>query len=338
MHEQSSGHLKGFLADAAEAHDPRPERHYEKYERLIRRTWAIPPVRTAVVWPCEAHALAGALDAGRENIIEPLLLGPAKRLRRLAEAEGLDLAGATIIDVKSEAAAASRGACLAHDEEVAALMKGSLHTDVLMHAVLAGERNLRTGRRLSHVFVLDVPQHDDILFITDAAINIFPDLEAKRDIVQNAIDLFVACGFSDEPPRVAVLSAVEVINPKIPGTTDAAVLCKMAERGQITGGILDGPLAMDNAIDAEAARIKGIDSPVAGRAQILVVPDLESGNMLAKNLIYLAGAVAAGIVVGAAVPIILTSRADSVRARLASAALGALYAHDLAERRGQRSA
>jgi phosphate acetyltransferase len=204
-----------------------------------------------------------------------------------------------------------------------------------MHEVVAGKPNLRTGRRISHVFGMDVPNYEDVLFITDAAINIFPDVETKRDIVQNAIDLFR--GLRGEAPRVAILSAVEVVNPKIPGTTDAAILCKMADRGQITGGILDGPLAMDNAINPEAAKIKGIDSPVAGRAQILVVPDLEAGNMLAKNLIFLAGADAAGIVVGAAVPIILTSRADSVRTRLASTAVGALFAHHLVQEK-QRQA
>jgi phosphate acetyltransferase len=209
-----------------------------------------------------------------------------------------------------------------------------------MHEVVAGKPNLRTGRRISHVFALDVPSYPEALFVTDAAINIFPDIETKRDIVQNAIDLFVGLRGSElkeGEPRVAILSAVEVVNPKIPGTTDAAILCKMADRGQITGGILDGPLAMDNAINPEAAKIKGIDSPVAGRAQILVVPDLEAGNMLAKNLIFLAGADAAGIVVGAAVPIILTSRADSVRTRLASTAVGALFAHHLVQEK-QRQA
>ena len=220
---------------------------------------------------------------------------------------------------------------LVRDDKAQSLMKGSLHTDVLMHQVVAKDTGLRTGRRISHVFLLDVPTSSEILFITDAAINIFPDLETKRDIIQNAIDLHVGLGLGE--PRVAILSAVEVINPKIPGTTDAAILYKMADRGQITGGVLDGPLAMDNAINAEAAAIKGIHSPVAGRAQILVVPDLEAGNMLAKNLIFLAEADAAGIVLGAAVPIILTSRADRVRTRMASTAIGALYAHHLTEQR-----
>jgi phosphate acetyltransferase len=219
---------------------------------------------------------------------------------------------------------------LAHDGKVHALMKGSLHTDVLMHPVVAGTPNLRAGRRISHVFLLDAPSYDEVLYVTDAAINIFPDIETKRDIVQNAIDLFNGLKGAErkaDEPRVAILSAVEVINPKIPGTTDAAILCKMADRGQITGGILDGPLAMDNAINLEAARIKKIDSQVAGVADVLIAPDLEAGNILAKQLIFLANAEAAGIVLGARVPIILTSRADSVRTRRASAATAVLHAH-----------
>jgi phosphate acetyltransferase len=237
---------------------------------------------------------------------------------------GLDITALPIIDAPHSHAAAAKAVTLIREGKGELLMKGSLHTDELMHEVAAAETGLRTARRISHVFVMDVPGHADTLFITDAAINIFPDLDAKRDIVQNAIDLWVAIGLG--VPRVAILSAVETVTTKIPSTIEAAALCKMAERGQITGGLLEGPLAFDNAIDPEAARIKGITSPVAGRAQILVVPDLEAGNMLAKNLIFLAHADAAGIVMGARVPIVLTSRADTVRSRLASCAIASLYA------------
>jgi phosphate acetyltransferase len=341
MTTPSPENATGFTADAADAAIHHAERKHEKYEQLIARTQDIPPIPTAVAWPCEAHALAGPVDAAKQGIIEPILIGPEARLRQIAADAALDLSGLTIHDVATEAEAAAQAVTLAHDGKVHALMKGSLHTDVLMHPVVAGTPNLRAGRRISHVFLLDAPSYDEVLYVTDAAINIFPDIETKRDIVQNAIDLFNglkgASRKADEP-RVAILSAVEVINPKIPGTTDAAILCKMADRGQITGGILDGPLAMDNAVDPEAARIKHITSPVAGRAQILVVPDLEAGNMLAKNLIFLAGADAAGIVVGAAVPIILTSRADSVMARLASTAVGALYGHHLMQQKQERDA
>jgi phosphate acetyltransferase len=335
MSNSPSEEAGGFSADAADAQLPHAERKHEKYERLIAYARDVPAVPTAVAWPCQAHALAGPVDAAREGIIEPLLIGPEARIRKIAKEAGLDLGGLRIVDVATESEAAARAVTMAHEGKVHALMKGSLHTDVMMHPVVAGSPNLRTGRRISHVFLLDVPSYEEVLFISDAAINIFPDVETKRDIVQNAIDLFIGLGRSE--PRVAILSAVEVINPKIPGTTDAAILCKMADRGQITGGILDGPLAMDNAINPEAAKIKGIKSPVAGRAQILVVPDLEAGNMLAKNLIFLAGADAAGIVVGAAVPIILTSRADSVRTRLASTAVGALYAHYLVQQKQARA-
>ena len=320
-----------YTDDAAEAAPLRADREHAKYERLIAAARAIPPIPIAVVWPCEAHALAGPVDAGREKIIAPVLVGSESRIRSVAAEAGLDLGGCEIVAAASEEEAAAAAVRLVRDGKAHGLMKGSLHTDVMMHAVVAKEGGLRTARRISHVFLIDVPTYPDVLFITDAAINIFPDLEAKRDIVQNAIDLHLGLGLGE--PRVAILSAVEVINPKIPGTTDAASLCKMADRGQITGGVLDGPLAMDNAINAEAAAIKGIRSPVAGRAQILVVPDLEAGNMLAKNLIFLAEADAAGIVLGASVPIILTSRADSVRTRLASTAVGALYAHHLVEQR-----
>ena len=319
----------GYANDAAETSAPHSAQTHEKYERLIARAKGIPAIPTAVVWPCEEHALRGPVDAAIEGIIVPILVGSAKRIRAVAEKAGLDISRLTIVDAATEEESAATAVRLVREGKAQSLMKGSLHTDVLMHEVVARDTGLRTGRRISHVFVLDVPTYPEVLFVTDAAINIFPDLETKRDIVQNAIDLYAGLGGGQ--PRVAILSAVEVINPKIPGTTDAASLCKMAERNQITGGILDGPLAMDNAIDAEAAAIKGIRSPVAGRAQILVVPDLEAGNMLAKNMVFLGQADAAGIVLGAAVPIILTSRADSVRTRMASTAIGALYAHHLAE-------
>ena len=322
---------EAYSDDAAEATVVRAEREHAKYERLIARATGIAPIPTAVVWPCEAHALAGPVDAGREKIIAPVLVGLESKIRAVAAEAGLDLGGCEIVDAASAEEAAAAAVRLVREGKAHSLMKGSLHTDILMHAVVAKDGGLRTSRRISHVFLIDVPTYPDVLFVTDAAINIFPDLEAKRDIVQNAIDLHIGLGLGE--PRVAILSAVEVINPKIPGTTDAASLCKMADRGQITGGVVDGPLAMDNAINAEAAKIKGIRSPVAGRAQILVVPDLEAGNMLAKNLIFLAEADAAGIVLGATVPIILTSRADSVRTRLASTAVGALYAHHLVEQR-----
>jgi len=320
-----------YMTDAGDTSMPRAVQMHEKYERLIALAKGIAAIPTAVVWPCEEHALAGPIDAAKEKIIAPILVGPAKRIRAVAQKAGLDIDRFATLDVATEEEAAAAAVRLVRDGKAQSLMKGSLHTDVLMHEVVAKESGLRTGRRISHVFVLDVPTYPEVLFVTDAAINIFPDLETKRDIVQNAIDLHIGLGLGE--PRVAILSAVEVINAKIPGTTDAASLCKMADRGQITGGILDGPLAMDNAINAEAAAIKGIHSPVAGHAQILVVPDLEAGNMLAKNMIFLGQADAAGIVLGAAVPIILTSRADSVRTRLASTAIGALYAHHLAEQR-----
>ncbi|MBV8914441.1 MAG: phosphate acetyltransferase [Acetobacteraceae bacterium] len=328
--------LPAYTAETADTSVPRPARKHERYERLIAQATSIPAVPTAVVWPCEEHALAGPLDAARERIMAPILVGSALRIRSIAQKAGLDLGPIPIIDVPTEEQAASAAVRLVRDGKAQSLMKGSLHTDVLMHEVVAKEGGLRTARRISHVFILDVPTYPEVLFVTDAAINISPDLETKRDIVQNAIDLHAGLGLGE--PRVAILSAVEVINPKIPGTTDAASLCKMAERGQITGAVLDGPLAMDNAINAEAAAIKGIHSPVAGRAQILVVPDLEAGNMLAKNMIFLAGAGAAGLVLGASVPIILTSRADGVRTRIASAAVGALYAHYLAEQRARTGA
>ena len=296
-----------------------------KYERLIARAKQVPAATTVVVHPCEETALRGPIEAAEAGIIKPILVGPAAKIAAVAREHRLAIDRFEIVDVPHSDAAAAKAVELIHQSKGELLMKGSLHTDELMREVTSSKTGLRTGRRISHVFILDVPTYAETLFITDAAINIFPDLDAKRDIVQNAIDLFTQVGLGT--PRVAILSAVETVTAKIPSTIDAAALCKMAERGQITGGILDGPLAFDNAIDLEAAKIKGIKSPVAGRAQILVVPDLEAGNMLAKNLTFLAKADAAGIVLGARVPIVLTSRADSVRARMASCAAAVLYAH-----------
>jgi phosphate acetyltransferase len=296
-----------------------------KYDRLIARAKQVPPAKTVVVHPCDEASLRGPVEAAEAGIILPILVGPAWKIMNAARLAQLDIGRFEIVDTPHSEAAAAKGVELIRESKAELLMKGSLHTDELMHAVASGQHGLRTARRISHVFVMDVPTYAETLFITDAAINIFPDLEAKRDIVQNAIDLFTQVGLGT--PRVGILSAVETVTPKIPSTIDAAALCKMAERGQITGGILDGPLAFDNAIDLEAARIKGIKSEVAGRVQILVVPDLEAGNMLAKNLSFLAKADAAGIVLGARVPIILTSRADSVRSRMASCAVAVLYAH-----------
>jgi phosphate acetyltransferase len=295
-----------------------------KYERLIARAKQVPAATTIVVHPCEETALRGPIEAAEAGIIVPILVGPAAKIAAVAREHRLDIDRFEIVDVPHSDAAAAKAVELIHQSKGELLMKGSLHTDELMREVTSSKTGLRTARRITHVFILDVPTYSETLFITDAAINIFPDLEAKRDIVQNVIDLFTQVGLGT--PRVAILSAVETVTPKIPSTIDAAALCKMAERGQITGGILDGPLAFDNAIDPEAAQIKGIRSAVAGRAQILVVPDLEAGNMLAKNLTFLAKADAAGIVLGARVPIILTSRADSVRARMASCAAAVLYA------------
>ncbi|MQW01187.1 phosphate acetyltransferase [Sinorhizobium medicae] len=295
-----------------------------KYDRLIAAAQAEEPAVTLVVHPCDETALRGALEAAQMRLITPVLVGPRVRIRSIAAEHRLDLGRWEIVDVPHSHAAAAKAVALIREGKGSLLMKGSLHTDELMREVAAAASGLRTERRISHVFVMDVPGHADTLFITDAAINIAPDLDAKRDIVQNAIDLWVTIGLGE--PRVAILSAVETVTMKIPSTIEAAALCKMAERGQITGGLLDGPLAFDNAIDPEAARIKGIVSPVAGRAQILVVPDLEAGNMLAKNLTFLAHADAAGTVLGARVPIVLTSRADSVRTRLASCAVASLYA------------
>ncbi|KYG24986.1 phosphate acetyltransferase [Bradyrhizobium sp. AT1] len=297
-----------------------------KYDRLIVAAKAVPPLPTIVVHPCDETSLRGAVDSAQAGIIRPLLVGPESRIRDIAGKHGLDIGGFEVVNVAHSDEAAARSVELIHAAKGEMLMKGSLHTDELMRAVTAKAGGLRTDRRISHVFVMDVPAYAETLFVTDAAINIFPDLDAKRDIIQNAIDLYVQAGFGTSP-RVAILSAVETVTSKIPSTLEAAALCKMADRGQITGGVLDGPLAFDNAIDIEAARIKGIKSEVAGRAQILVVPDLEAGNMLAKNLAYFAKADGAGLVLGARVPIVLTSRADSPRARMASCAVASLYAN-----------
>ena len=295
-----------------------------KYDRLIAAAKAVPPVPTIVVHPCDESSLRGVVDSAAAGIIYPVLVGPESKIRSTATKHGLDISGFEIIDAPHSEAAAAKGVELIHLAKGEVLMKGSLHTDELMRSVTAKATGLRTDRRVSHVFIMDVPAYTETLFVTDAAINIFPDLDGKRDIIQNAIDLYTQGGFGTLP-RVAILSAVETVTSKIPSTIEAAALCKMADRGQITGGILDGPLAFDNAIDVEAARIKGIKSEVAGRAQILIVPDLEAGNMLAKNLAYFAKADSAGIVLGARVPIVLTSRADSPRARMASCAVAALY-------------
>ncbi len=298
---------------------------HAKYERLIAVAREVPAASTIVVHPCDETSLRGATEAAQAGLIVPTLVGPTAKISAAAREHGIDIDRFAVVDVPHSDAAAARAVELVREGKGELLMKGSLHTDELMRAVTSATSGLRTARRISHVFVMDVPTYAEVLFITDAAINIFPDLDAKRDIVQNAIDLFTQLGLGT--PRVALLSAVETVTTKIPSTIDAAALCKMADRGQITGGLLDGPLAFDNAVDPEAAAIKGIRSPVAGRAQILVVPDLEAGNMLAKNLTFLANADAAGIVLGARVPIVLTSRADSVRTRMASCAVAVLYAH-----------
>jgi phosphate acetyltransferase len=306
--------------------DTRQTQSPSKYDRLIAAAKAVPAVPTVVVHPCDETSLRGAVDSAHAGIIRPILVGPERKIRETASKHGLDISSFEIVDAAHSDEAASKSVELIHAAKGEMLMKGSLHTDELMRAVTAKMGGLRTDRRISHVFVMDVPAYAETLFVTDAAINIFPDLDAKRDIIQNAIDLYNQAGFG-KSPRVAILSAVETVTSKIPSTIEAAALCKMADRGQITGGALEGPLAFDNAIDVEAARIKGIKSEVAGRAQILVVPDLESGNMLAKNLAYFAKADGAGIVLGARVPVVLTSRADTARARMASCAVAALYAN-----------
>lgn len=282
----------------------------------------------AVAHPCDEVSLRGALEAAEKGLFTPLLIGPKERICTIAQQLGLDVSLAQIIDTPHSHASADEAVLQVMQGNAQLLMKGSLHTDELMHSVMTvGGKGLRTERRLTHVFIMDVPRYEELLFITDAAINIAPDLETKIDIVQNVADLHVALGLGI--PRVAVLSAVETVTQKIPSTLDAAALCKMAERGQITNVLIDGPLAMDNAVSLEAAHIKGIHSEVAGRAQVLVAPNLEAGNMLAKNLTFLSGAQAAGVVLGARVPIILTSRADSDTARIASCAVASLYADAL---------
>lgn len=302
---------------------------YDRHDRLIAAARAQGPVTVAVAHACDRHAIEAALDAARIGLVAPLLVGPQARIHAAAEAAGLDIGALPLVDTEHSHASAARAVELVREGRASVLMKGSLHTDELMGAVVSGSTGLRTARRLSHCFVMDVPGRSEPLIITDAAINIIPDLSAKRDIVQNAIDLARVLGF--DGVRVAILAAVETVSDKMPSTIDAAALCKMADRGQIVGGILDGPLAMDNAIDLQAAAVKGLVSPVAGRANVLVAPDLEAGNMLAKSLSFMAGAAAAGIVVGARVPLILTSRADTVAARLASCAVAVLLArHQLA--------
>jgi len=300
-------------------------RRTDAFARLIRSCESFPPVTCAVVHPCDRDSLLGPLEAARRKLIIPVLVGPEARIRKVAAESGADLSGVRIVPTAHSEEAAVTAVALARAGEVRALMKGSLHTDELMGAVVSSAAGLRTARRISHAFVLDVPTYPRMLIVTDAAINIAPNLKAKADIVQSAIELAQVLGV--ERPKVAILSAVETVNADIPSTLDAAALCKMADRGQIVGGILDGPLAFDNAISAAAAKIKKIDSPVSGEADILVAPDLEAGNMLAKQLQYLSGAESAGIVLGARVPIVLTSRADSVRTRLASTAVMAMVAH-----------
>ena len=295
-----------------------------KYEQLLARCKAMNAIPTAVAHPCDAASLGAAVEAARAGIIAPILVGPADRIRAVAKAADLDIAAYEIAEAPHSHAAAARAVELVRLGRAELLMKGSLHTDELMAEVVRREAGLRTDRRVSHVFVMDVPTYHKPLMITDAAVNIVPTLDDKRDIVQNAVDFAWALGI--ERPKVAILSAVETVTTKIPSTIDAAALCKMADRGQIQGAILDGPLAFDNAISAEAARTKGIVSAVAGDPDILLVPDLEAGNMLAKNLTFLSRADAAGVVLGARVPIILTSRADNQRTRLASCGVAALYA------------
>jgi phosphate acetyltransferase len=300
---------------------------HRHYERLIAKARGLEPVPTAVAHPCDETSLRGAVEGAENGLIRPILVGPAAGIAAVAKKAQLDVTGFEIVDAPYSAASAAKAVEIVRTGKASLLMKGSLHTDELLSQVMHKDAGLRTGRRISHVFIMDVPSYAEPLFVTDAAVNIVPDLESKRDIIQNAIDLHVGLGLG--PPRVAILSAVETVTTKIPSTIEAAALCKMADRGQITGGEIDGPLALDNAISPDAARIKRIVSPVAGRAQILVVPDLEAGNMLAKNLSFMAGADAAGIVLGARIPLILTSRADNVRTRLASCAVAVLYAHYL---------
>ena len=297
---------------------------HEKYQRLIDTCKAMPPTTVAVAHPCDESSLSGAMDAAKMGLIVPILVGPKQKIEATAKKYGIELGATEIVDAPYSQASAARAVELVREGRAEALMKGSLHTDELMGAVVRRDTGLRTARRVSHCFVMDVPSYSETLIVTDAAVNIAPTLKDKVDIIQNAIDLAHALRFPEV--RVALLSAMETINTDVPSTIEAGALCKMADRGQITGAILDGPLALDNAISLESVAIKKINSPVAGRANVLVVPDLESGNMLAKSLSFLAGADAAGIVLGARVPIILTSRADSVMTRLASCAVAVLVA------------
>lgn len=299
--------------------------HVNSFDAMLAATAPLDPITTAVVHPCDAASLIGALEARDKTLITPILVGPEDRIKAVAAEEGLNIDGLDIVDAKHSHASAQAAVRLVREGKAQALMKGALHTDEVMSAVVDKVTGLRTERRMSHVFVLDVPTYPKPLMITDAAINIFPDLMVKADIVQNSIELAHALGVDE--PNVAILSALETIYPKIPSTVEAAALCKMADRGQITGGVLDGPLAFDNAISRKAADAKGITSPVPGEADILVAPDLEAGNMIAKQLMYLAGADSAGIVLGARVPIMLTSRADGTLSRLVSAALAQLMVH-----------
>ncbi|WP_316178388.1 bifunctional enoyl-CoA hydratase/phosphate acetyltransferase [Bradyrhizobium sp. SZCCHNRI1009] len=301
----------------------RPEAKGRHYQRIIEQAEGLQPLRTAVVHPVDALSLSGAIEAARAGLILPVMVGPEAKIRAAAEQAKLDLTPYELVPAEHSHAAAVQAAALARDRRVEALMKGSLHTDEFMMPILAEEK-LRTERRMSHIFVIDTPLYPRPLFVTDAAINIYPNLSDKRDIVQNAVDLAHALG--NPSPNVAILSAIETVTEKIRSTIDAAALCKMADRGQITGAVIDGPLAFDNAVSREAATSKGIVSPVAGRADIFVVPDIEAGNMLAKQLEYLAGADVAGVVIGARVPIILTSRADKSLARLGSCAIALLWA------------
>ena len=296
-----------------------------KYEQLLARCRSLEPVPTAVAHPCEVSALSGAIEAANEGLIVPILVGPRSKIEATAKSEGIDLTGLRIVDTPHSNASATKAVELLREAQAELLMKGSLHTDELMAAVVSREGGLRTGRRISHVFVMDVPTYHKVLIVTDGAINIAPTLEDKVDICQNAIDLAVSLGL--EKPKVAILAAVETVTSKMSATLDAAALCKMAERGQITGAVLDGPLAFDNAISKRAAETKGIRSTVAGDPDILLAPDLEAGNILAKQLSFLANADSAGLVLGARVPIILTSRADGVRSRIASCAVAVLAVH-----------
>ena len=300
------------------------ETKHAKYQRLIEYCRTLPPLPTAVVHPCDQSSLEGAVQAAKMGLIAPILVGPRERIEAIAAQYSLAISKYPIVDAPYSEAAAATAVQLVREGKAEALKKGSLHTDELMGAIVKRDAGMRTARRISHCFIMDVPQHEQALIISDAAVNIAPTLEEKVDILQNAIDLGHALQFPEV--RVAILSAMETVNPKVPSTVEAAALCKMVDRHQVTGALVDGPLALDNAIDLEAAAIKKIDSPVAGRANVLIVPDLEAGNMLAKSLSFLAGADAAGIVLGARVPVILTSRADSVPTRLASCAVAVLVA------------